>query len=230
MHTDTLPSSLFSPHLLSLLHLADSAFPVGGFTYSYGLESAIRHGLLAQPESVSEYLHTYAEQVISFDFPFVSSAYLSEKNEITDLFACYETMLLNPWVRKASTVVGKNWWKICTKIYRLEALEERALQEKWSYDFPVVFGASTREMGIPYQESLFLYFYMTIRDQISALIRLGAAGPSWAHAELNKLLASFQENIACYTPIPWEEAYKSAYLQELAQLSHGRVYSKLFQN
>jgi urease accessory protein len=231
MLTDSFQTKIQAPNVLSLLHLADSALPVGGFTYSYGLESAVRHGLLTQKESVSNYLLTYSEQVLSFDFPFVSSSYLwEESKDVSVLFSTFEAMLLNPWVRKASGVVGKNWLKLCAMVYHLEELEARAAKEKWAYDFPIVFGICAKKIGLQYQETLFLFFYTTVRDQISALIRLGAAGPSWAHSELSSLLSQFEDHIARYEPVPYEEAYKTAYLQELAQLTHGRVYSKLFQN
>lgn len=219
------------PSSLTLLHLADSALPVGGFAYSFGLECAIRQGLLTQPESVTDYLHTYAEQVISFDFPFVSSAYEMEGfDKAANLFSAYEAMLLNPMVRKANGVMGKNWLKLFCRMYALEELEKRASKEKWSCDLPVIFGICCKQIGISYQESLFLYFYSTLRDQISALIRLGAAGPSWAHNELKNILKNFDNQFYDYQPVPYHEAYKSAYLQEIAQLSHDRVYSKLFQN
>lgn len=216
---------------MTILHLADSALPVGGFAYSFGLECAIRQGLLTKSESVTDYLHTYAQQVISFDFPFVSSAYkMEDLDNAANLFSAYEAMLLNPMVRKANGVMGKNWLKLFCRMYALEDLEKRASMEKWWCDFPVIFGICCKQIGLSYQESLFLYFYSTMRDQISALIRLGAAGPSWAHGELKNILKNFDTLVNHYQPVPYYEAYKSAYMQEIAQLSHDRVYSKLFQN
>jgi len=220
-----------SSNTLLLLHLADSALPVGGFAYSYGLEAAVRHGLLTNQQQVSSYLSTYAEQVLSFDVPFVSSAYhLENLSEITQLFSDYEAMLLNPFVKKANVVMGKNWLRLFSKLYGLEDLEKRALKEKWSGDFPVVFGVCAKQIGLSYTESLHLYFYCTVRDQISALIRLGAAGPSWGHSQLNDLLSDFEAIIQSTESKSHSQACKSAYLQEVAQLSHDRVYSKLFQN
>lgn len=216
---------------LLLLHLADSALPVGGFAYSYGLESAVRHGLLINQDQVANYLQTYAEQILSFDFPFVSdSYYLDDMSQVAVLFQDYEAMLLNPLVKKANGVIGKNWLRLFSKLYALEDVETRATKEKWPCDFPVVFGICAKKLGLDYHESLHLYFYCTIRDQMSALIRLGAAGPSWAHSQLNHLLQDFEQTIQSYKAISRDKAYKSAYLMEIAQLSHDRVYSKLFQN
>jgi len=81
-----------------------------------------------------------------------------------------------------------------------------------------------------FDAGLNLYFYMALRDQASALIRLGAAGPSYAHKVLTSVLMYFECIIQQYIPVPYSMAYKSAYLLEVAQLSHERVYSKLFQN
>lgn len=216
---------------LLLLHLADSALPVGGFAYSYGLESAVRHGLLINQDQVANYLRTYAEQVLSFDFPFVSdSYYLEDLTKVNILFQDYEAMLLNPLVKKANAVIGKNWLRLFSKLYALESLEGIASKEKWPCDFPIIFGLCAKQIGLDYDDSLHLYSYCTIRDQISALIRLGAAGPSWAHSQLNQLLQDFENAIQSYEKITHKSAYKSAYLMEIAQLSHDRVYSKLFQN
>src|SRR3712207_1053775 len=104
-------------NLLNLLQFSDSALPVGGFAYSYGLEAAVRQGLLTDKENLKLYLRTYANQLISFEFPFVIAAYnlYSSDSTIVMLKALvndYEAMLLNPVVKKAGVVVGRNWLRL----------------------------------------------------------------------------------------------------------------------
>jgi urease accessory protein len=224
---------------LNILHLADSALPVGGFAYSYGLESAVRHGLLSDRESTSAYLHTFAQQVISFDFPFVCSAHgLAadglDKALLSILLNDYEAMLLNVPVQKAGMVLGKNWMRLMQQLSgaseEIKKLEDHLAAHQLKCHFPVIFGIASQLAGLDLKQTLSLYFYMTLRDQISALIRLGAAGPSWAHAELSHLLTQFSKTIENFGSVPYEQATKTAYLLEITQLSHERVYSKLFQN
>ncbi|MBC7389705.1 MAG: hypothetical protein H7329_10870 [Opitutaceae bacterium] len=218
--------------------MGDSAFPVGGFAYSYGLESATKHGFFNDHYALRQYLITYSEQLISFDFAFISSAYnldltTSNPTILKEITEGYESMLLNPQVMKANLVIGKNWMKICKQLNQsilLEQLDMVFLEEKIQYVFPVVFACTMQLVNIQLQKALNLFFYMAIRDQISALIRLGIAGPARAHAELHFLLKNFSNRIETYIPIPFHEAYKSAYLMEISQLKHEKVYSKLFQN
>ena len=225
-------------HLFLLLQMSDSAFPVGGFAYSYGLESAIKHNLISSSEGLREYLLTFSEQLIAFDFPFVAAAHQQSVTSINAadlkiLLQAYKSMLLNPPLAKAGCVMGRNWLKICKQItnsYLLDATEEVFQKEQLTFEFPIVFGLSMQATNFTLAQTLFLYFYMSIRDQISALIRLGSAGPSMAHTELQQVLHEFTDRIECYIPIHYSNAYKSAYLLEVAQLSHDRVYSKLFQN
>lgn len=61
--------------LLSLLQLADSCFPAGGFAFSNGLEGLAKTGRLRGMEDFLQYLECYLEQAACAELPFLNSAF-----------------------------------------------------------------------------------------------------------------------------------------------------------
>lgn len=55
------------PDLLHLLQFGDSALPIGGFSFSNGLESAIQQGLVHDPEGLREFVQTAMRQSATSD-------------------------------------------------------------------------------------------------------------------------------------------------------------------
>ncbi len=47
--------------LLSLLQFSDGLFPVGGYAYSFGLESYVQAGVVKDPDGVDAFLRHYLE-------------------------------------------------------------------------------------------------------------------------------------------------------------------------
>jgi urease accessory protein UreF len=59
----------------TLMHLADSALPTGGFAFSQGLESMGKSGHLKSESDFREYLTAQLKTVGEFELPFMNSAY-----------------------------------------------------------------------------------------------------------------------------------------------------------
>jgi len=97
-------------------------------------------------------------------------------------------------------------------------------------DFPVVYGFSCKCIKLDLQSTCLLFVFMVIRDQLSAVVRLGTLGPSMAHKMQHDLLLKLSEKINTNEIPPIETACKTAYMVEMAQLSHKNLYTKLFQN
>lgn len=212
--------------LLKLLHLADSALPVGGYAYSNGLEYTLKSGFVSSVEELESYLTNFVNQFKNYDLTFVKASYnCNDKEELQNISDYYEASLLNPPVKKAGLILGKNWVRLLQQIY-----PELSNIKIDYYDYPIVFGSLSAQLGLSITETCYLYAFMAIRDQVSAVIRLGTLGPTHAHQIQYKLLEEI-EDTAFAEHIPhYKEAYKTAYLLESMQLSHKTLYTKLFQN
>ena len=84
------------------------------------------------------------------------------------------------------------------------------------------------QYSLPAAATLFLY--TTVRDQLSADIRLGLLGPTDAHTLLANLYPAMASARAAAAARPWRAATRHYPLLELAQASHPYVYAKLFQS
>jgi urease accessory protein len=68
--------------LLAALQLADSAFPIGGFALSHGLESAVELGVARELADVEAYLATLLRaQLATLDLAAVAAAHRSRSDE-----------------------------------------------------------------------------------------------------------------------------------------------------
>jgi len=75
-------ATLSVTNLLAALHLADSAFPIGGFALSHGLETAVELGQARDLADVEAYLATLLRaQLATLDLAAVAAAHRSGSDE-----------------------------------------------------------------------------------------------------------------------------------------------------
>ncbi len=215
-------------HLYQILHFADSAFPIGGFAYSNGMEYAVKSQIINTVEELVQYLKSYIDQIYMFDLAFVKEACtLKSFKELELLSDEYNAMLLNPALKKAGIVLGKNWLSILKNLFTIPNLD---WYQKIDTDFHIVFAASLGSLSFSAQEICELFVFMNVRDQLSVVVRLGTLGPTKSHQIQKELLNYVAVNYNMLSIPKVENAYKNAYMLELCQLSHQYLYTKLFQN
>ncbi len=220
-------------HNITLYQLVDSAFPVGGFVFSSGMESAIKSGLLANINDLETYLETYIDQLLVFDIPFMDATFNGAKDSLHAVFELYEVMLLNPMLVKSSLVLGKNWLNLIIKLTKnkqIETFRNELINCKQGNHFTLVFGCIMSLLKTNLEEARHIYIYSALRDQINALTRLGVVGPTGGQQLLYDLNERVIDQLSSYQTIPYEMAYKVTFRMELAQLNHSFIPVKLFQN
>lgn len=222
-------------NLIRLFQLIDSSLPVGGFVYSMGMESAIKSKLLKNETDLKRYLLVYADQLISFDFPFLEAAYEQAKTprKWDDLTGAYRAMLMNPNLEKSALVLGKNWTRLLFSLYKndkIQHFKKQLEKEKIPLYYTLIFGMCMSLLNVSLSEARSMFLYTALRDQVTALTRLGVVGPMGGQGLLTYVLEKTEKKNELYETIPYEKATKSAYIMEIVQLNHHKIYSKLFQN
>ena len=110
---------------------------------------------------------------------------------------------------------------------RIKSLEAQA---GLPLHFVPAFGLALARLEVSAHDVQTMYLHMALRDQISAAIRLGVIGPMEGHRLQHDFYAVFDELLARHAGRGYQQATRSAFLLDTAQVFHDDIYSKLFQN
>jgi urease accessory protein len=224
------------PSLLALMQLADSGLPTGSYAFSNGLEGAYHLGLLNSARALEEFLCCAVEAVVCAEIPFVQSCFALEDADwraVGDITVYYDATQTAPSVLHASLVTGKNWLRLLEGLYQqagLSALRQRLLAEKLPLHFTIVFALSLKRVGFSLEQAKRLLLFQSLRDQVSAAVRLGLVGPLEAARRLRSLNEYGEAALARSGARCYRQAYRCVPQLDIAQGMHGYLYSRLFQS
>jgi len=198
--------------LLRLLHLADSALPIGSTAHSFGLETLADEGSLA-PGDVENFLRAYLEEAGALEAVFVRRSWKGG-----DLWALSEEVSARKLAREsreASLKLGRRFAELVNAM-----LEHQLLETNLHYC--VAFGAVGAGFGIPADAVVLAYLNQSIAGLVSAcqrLMPLGQVAASKILWNLKPAMArvSLSQEASCFSP----------YL-ELASMRHGSIETRLF--
>jgi urease accessory protein len=221
---------------MGLFQITDSAFPLGGFAFSYGLESMAKLGLIKDVSAFKKYLSNVLAQISGSEMPFLNSAYIIAPEPYEALIPIFEQIdafITIPCIRKGSITQGRSLLQIVKAVY-LDQGFDQFIHWLRQHDLPShyapVFGFVCRKIGFSHTEVLSAYVYIALRDQTSAAIRLGLLGPHEAQAILRETLRRVNGHIDRVKGLSYDQAFKVAVALEIAQAHHPNLYSHLFQN
>jgi urease accessory protein len=211
---------------LRLLHLADSAFPIGSLAHSLGLETLVDSGRLTVP-TLPDFLAGYLEETGTLEAVFFRAPFSLAQNDD----ASFSTAL---WLesndrlsalksgresRTGSAVLGENLLNALLAIEdlpavrrALESARERRDGRRTLIHHSMAFGLAAGALGLDLDRAVFAYLHQSIMNLVSACQRLTPLGQTAATRIVWNLkpaivdaaarsAAHTVDDVACFTPI-----------------------------
>jgi urease accessory protein len=221
--------------LLQLMQLASPALPVGGFSYSEGLEAAVEAGLVRDEAQAGDWLvdqlHLSLERA---DLPAMAGALPAwQANDLPRI------VKLNDWVastresaelRQQTQQMGRSlaeWLKNRetpdTRVAQLAALRPAPT-------WPVAFALAAAQSGAPLREALLAFGFGWAENMVQAAMRSVPLGQSAAQRMLARLIDALPDAVQRAATLSDDQ--RQAFTPMLAILSaqHETQYSRLFRS
>jgi len=221
--------------LLELMQLASPALPVGGFSYSEGLEAAVEAGLVRDEAQAGDWLLDQLHLSLArADLPVLAQALPAwQSGDLTRIRA------LNDWVqqtresaeaRQQTQQMGRSlaeWLKNRqTPDARVALLAALPPAPTW----PVAFALAAAQTSAPLRDVLLSFGFGWAENMVQAAMRSVPLGQSAAQRMLARLIEALPGAVQQAAELPEEQ--RQAFTPMLAILSaqHETQYSRLFRS
>lgn len=222
--------------LLQLLWLASPALPVGGFSYSEGLESAVDAGLVADEAQTADWLAGQLELALArADLPALAQAHaawqahdakaaaaandwLRTTRETAELRAQAEQMgrSLLDWLRNGEHAAD-------ARIVQLAALQPAPL-------WPTAFALAAALAGASARDTLLAFAWGWAENMAQAAMKAVPLGQAAAQRILSTLAQAIPAAVDHALALPPRERQAFAPMLAITSARHEAQYSRLFRS
>lgn len=211
-HPDPLP-------LLKLMHLADSALPIGSAAHSFGLESLVAEELLTV-DALGGFLHDYLQESGMLEGAFCRAAYKTGSARWTELNEWLSARKPARESRLASLALGRRFMQLFLAM-------EGGHDPGGAPHYCTAFGYAGRALGIEEAVTVSAYLHQSMSALISACQRLLPLGQQRAARLLWDLKPAIVD-AAHASDIEAHAAGSFTPLVEMASMRHVALRTRLF--
>ncbi|EHR70262.1 urease accessory protein UreF [Burkholderiales bacterium JOSHI_001] len=229
------PPRLSAPSLLQLMRLASPSLPVGGFSYSEGMESAVEQGRVGNEADARAWLLDQLQLVLArSELPLAARAWRAwlrgDLDTVRELNTWHTLTRDGAESAQQAAQMGRSlveWLRIAhpgdERVAQLAALRPAPC-------WPVAFALATQRCGAPCRDSLLALALGWAENMTQAAIKSVPLGQSAAQ----RLLAALSEAIPAVVDqaLALPDSQRQAFAPMLAVLSaqHETQYSRLFRS
>ncbi|MFB9947740.1 urease accessory protein UreF [Rhizobium puerariae] len=214
--------------LLRLMAWLSPAFPIGGFSWSGGLERAVFDGLVKDAANLAGWLLILMRHGSLWNDAvlFAEAGRRFEDEAALKEVAALGLALAGSAERFAETASLGKAFVVAASAWPHPVLDRLPAD----VPFPVAVGAVAAAHGIPPGQALAAYLHAAVSQAVSAAIRLGVTGQADGVAILAGLEALIGETAERAAQATLDDLGGAAVHAELASLRHETQHSRLFRS
>jgi urease accessory protein len=162
--------------LTALLHLASPALPIGAFSYSQGLESAIEHGFVLDGDTARDWIASGLTNVLARgELPFLAHQMTRWRNhEAAELAAADEEFLASresAELRRETQQMGWSLAQLCTQLEWGDAARLATLNALKPISQPTAFAFAAYAHDAAPDAALAAYAFAWVENQAAAALK-----------------------------------------------------------
>ena len=208
---------------LRLLTWLSPAFPVGGFSYSSGLEAAVRHGAIADRGQLHDWLSASLDKGTLWNDAILLGAAMQEGADIAPINALALALSGSPGRHLETSAQGAAFVQAANHWADLGAPDE-------AIALPVAVALAARRAGITPADAAAAFLGAAIANQLQAAIRLGVMGQEGAVAVQRALEDVILQTAQTATSAGLDGLGGCTMLAEIAALQHATLEGRLFRS
>ncbi len=223
---------------LQLMQLASPALPVGGFSYSEGLEAAVDSGRVANEAQAREWLLDQLRLALGrADLPACATAMQAWRDGELERITAINDWLLQTRetreLRQQTEQMGRSlleWLKNKTPTDISPAQLQALAALKPAPSWPIAFALAAAQTGAPLREAMLAHAFGWAENMVGAAVKAVPLGQSAGQRILEAL--SEQIPVCVDSALAMNDDQRQAFTPMLAILSarHEEQYSRLFRS
>jgi urease accessory protein len=219
----------------ALLRLASPQLPIGGYSYSQGLEMAVEQGVVACPDSAKRWI---ADQLLlnltRFEAPLLlahcTAAASGDWTTLQNLAAQHRASRETRELHQESRQMGYSLKQLLSDLPELDEEAHALFATLSEPGLAVAWALAARAWHISPQDALAAWLWGWLENQLAVLMKtlpLGQQAAQRLTTQLMPLLDLAQQQASARPPEHWGSA---AFGLTLASMAHERQYSRLFRS
>ena len=213
-----------------LLVWLSPAFPVGGFAYSQGLETAVANNQVSDKATLSNWLEGVVSHGGLRNELILISLIIRAKNDVELAELMDLAVALQPSSERAKEACdqGQSFWAAYQAAWA--AQDGANAREYKEIALAAAVGLAARDYEFDVESVLEAYALAFAGNQVSAAIRLGAVGQFDGQRVIAGLLPTIRAQSAQFAAATLEDLGSSTFGADLASLLHETQTTRLFRS